>query len=191
MTNAYNAVTSSRVDAIALGNEVNWYEFTAAEYVADAQTAKDAITSVLNLSNPIWEILDSAAGSGNPYSVEGVFDQGINNDGLVKYVAEHYYQYGGNVPGITEQLLNQTALKVKFDTYLEAIHYTLNTSDIKFIFSETGGPLGITTDEQFYFANTLWSANFRLFAMTQESAVSRAHSALQPYGVCGFQSLDG
>ncbi|RDL32419.1 uncharacterized protein BP5553_08875 [Venustampulla echinocandica] len=72
---AYAAVGPSRLDAIAVGNEVNWYEDSAATYVADAQTAKDAITSVLDLKDPIWEIPDSAVGAGNPYAVKEVFDK--------------------------------------------------------------------------------------------------------------------
>lgn len=178
MKHAYNAVGESRVDAIALGNEVNWYEKTAAGYVADARVAQDAISSVLNLPDPIWEILDSAGGADTPYSVKRVFDKGINYDGLVKYVAAHYYQYGGKVAGIQEQLLNHTALKVKFDNYLEAIQYTRSRPNTKFIFSETGGPLRITEDEQYYFANTLWSANFRLYAMTH--GVSRVEGTQRP-----------
>ncbi|KAF7325385.1 F-box only protein 21 [Mycena venus] len=151
---AYDAVGPSRVDAIALGNEVNFYEHSAAEF---------------------WT---RRPGAGNPYTVEGVFDEGINRDGLVKYVAEHYYQYKGNISGITEQLLNHTALKVKFDTYSDAIHYTLSRPNTKFIFSETGGPLEIIQNEQFYFANTLWSVNFRLYAMTR--GVSRVAGTQRP-----------
>jgi hypothetical protein len=180
---AYNALGADRVDAIALGNEVNWYEDDGPSYVADAQAAKDAINSVLDLgTEPIWEILDTASEDastgGAPYTVQGVFDNGINSDNKVKYVAEHYYQWDGKTSGITEQLLNHTAMMKKINQYVDDIAYTRNTAGAEFILSETGGPLGVSEDEQTFFANTLWSINFQLYAMS--IGVSRVTGVQRP-----------
>ncbi|KAH6635765.1 hypothetical protein F5144DRAFT_155425 [Chaetomium tenue] len=184
---AYDALGgAARVNAIAIGNEVNWYhkkQYDAAEYVADAKVAKDAITSALELgSDPIWEILDTASGqasNGNaPYTVKGVFDAGINRDGRVKYVAEHYYQIDGETRGIRDHLLNHTAVRRKLASYLPSIQYTRSTPGARFILSETGGPLGVHEEVQTFFANTLWSVNFQLYAMSL--GVSRVSGAQRP-----------
>ncbi|KAH6847127.1 hypothetical protein B0I37DRAFT_445426 [Chaetomium sp. MPI-CAGE-AT-0009] len=186
---AYDALDdAARVNTIAIGNEVNWFHentYKAAEYVADAQVAKDAITSALELGSsdsPIWEILDTAseqASKGNaPYTVEGVFDAGIDRDGRVKYVAEHYYQFDGKTHGIRDHLLNHTAVRAKLANYLPSIRYTRNTASKRFILSETGGPLGVSEDVQTWFANTLWSVDFQLYAMTL--GVSRVTGVQRP-----------
>ncbi|KAK3299642.1 uncharacterized protein B0H64DRAFT_317221 [Chaetomium fimeti] len=184
---AYDALgDAARINAVAIGNEVNWYhekQYDAAEYVADAQVAKDAITSAVELgSDPIWEILDTASGhasTGNaPYTVEGVFDAGINQDGKVKYVAEHYYQFDGKTHGIRDHLLNHAALKNKLANYFPSIRATRNTDGAKFILSETGGPLGVSEEVQTFFANTLWSVNFQLYAMSRN--VSRVTGVQRP-----------
>lgn len=161
------------MNAIALGNEVNFYEANAAQYVADAQAAKDAITSALDIgsSDPIWEVLDTASSKAStgtgPYTVRGVFDAGINRDKRVKYVAEHYYQFDGKARGIQAHLLNHTALRRKLAHHLPSIRYTRsNAAGAKFILSETGGPLAVGDDAQTLFANTLWSVNFQLYAMS-------------------------
>jgi hypothetical protein len=174
------------VNAVAIGNEVNWFHentYNAAEYVADAEVAKDAITSVLELgSDPIWEILDTAseqASKGNaPYTVKGVFDAGINRDGQVKYVAEHYYQWDGDTHGIRGQLLNHTAVRSKLANYLPSIQSTRETPGARFILSETGGPLGVSEEVQTFFANTLWSVNFQLYAMSL--GISRVTGVQRP-----------
>ncbi|GAB1312749.1 Glycoside hydrolase family 79 protein [Madurella fahalii] len=180
---AYDALGASRVNAIALGNEVNWYEDNAALYVADAQAAKNAITSAVDVgSGRIWEVLDTASEHAStgaaPYTVKGVFDAGINRDGRVKYVAEHYYQFDGKTRGIQNHLLNHTALRRKLGNYSASIQYTRNTAGAKFILSETGGPLGVTDDVQTFFANTLWSVNFQLYAMSL--GVSRVSLVQRP-----------
>lgn len=177
---AYSAAGASRVNAIALGNEVNWYVGTAENYVGNASIVKDAIKSVIKLNDPIWEILDSAVASTKAYTVPEVFDKGINDDSLVKYVAYHYYQYSDKENRVTEQLLSQNALKTKFDPYLDPIRYTTEKTKAKFIFSETGGPLIVQDDqpEEYYFANTLWSVNFRLYAMA--CRVSRVEGTQRP-----------
>ncbi|KXX78631.1 Beta-glucuronidase [Madurella mycetomatis] len=180
---AYNALGASRVNAIALGNEVNWYEDNAAQYVADAQAAKNAISSVLDIDGDlIWEVLDTAsehASTGRaPYTVKGAFDAGINRDNQVKYVAEHYYQFDGKTRGIQNHLLNHTALRRKLGNYSTSIQYTRNTAGAKFIISEAGGPLGVTDDVQTFFANTLWAVNFQLYAMSL--GVSRATLVQRP-----------
>ncbi|KAK4041106.1 hypothetical protein C8A01DRAFT_34837 [Parachaetomium inaequale] len=188
---AYKALGgAARVNAVALGNEVNWYNdkhYDAAQYVADAQAAKDAITSVLDVgTSPVWEVLDTAseqASKGNaPYTVKGVFDAGINRDGRVKYVAEHYYQFDGKKTpggGIQDHLLNHTAVRRKLAHYLPSIRYTSgDTAGARFILSETGGPLGVSDDAQTFFANTLWSVNFQLYAMSL--GVSRVTGVQRP-----------
>ncbi|KAF2265189.1 hypothetical protein CC78DRAFT_515682 [Lojkania enalia] len=180
---AYEALGPSRVDAIALGNEVNWYENNAAQYVADAHAAKDAVTFSLDLgSSEIWEVVDTAsehASTGKaPYTVKGVYDAGINRDGRVKYVAEHYYQFDGKTLGIQAHLLNHTALRAKLANYETSIQYTRNIANGKFILSETGGPLGVSDDRQTLFANTLWSVNFQLYAMSL--GVSRVTGVQRP-----------
>lgn len=171
------------MNAIALGNEVNWYEDNAAQYVADARSAKNAITSALDVDGgPIWEVLDTASGhastGGAPYTVKGVFDAGVNRDNRVKYVAEHYYQFDGKTRGIQNHLLNHTALRRKLGNYSASIQYTRNTAGAKFIISEAGGPLGVTDDVQTFFANTLWAINFQLYAMSL--GVSRATLVQRP-----------
>lgn len=183
---AYDALgDAARVNAVAIGNEVNWFPkpYDAAEYVADAKVAKDAITSALDLgSDPIWEILDTAseqASTGTaPYTVKGVFDAGINQDGQVKYVAEHYYQFKGETQGIRAHLLNHTAVVNKLAHYLPSIKATHDTPGARFILSETGGPLGVSEEVQTFFANTLWSVNFQLYAMTL--GVSRVTGVQRP-----------
>lgn len=184
MQNAYNALGADRVDAIALGNEVNWYEPDAASYVKDAQAAKDTINSVLSIGDsPIWEVLDTASEgikgeNPAPYTVKDAFDAGVNTDQKVEYVAEHYYQFDGKTPGIQKYLLNHTDLKVKMGKYKPSIDYTTNTAKARFILSETGGPLGVSDDRQTWFANTLWAVNFQMYAMSM--GVSRVSLVQRP-----------
>lgn len=169
---AYNAIGADRIDAVALGNEINFYEPDADGYVKDALAAADDIKSAINMGNDkIWEVLDTASegvqgGNPAPYTVKQVFNAGINKDQKVKYVAEHYYQFDGKTLGIKEHLLNHTDLKVKFAKYKPSIDYALNKANTGYILSETGGPLGIDVEKTTYFANTLWAVNFQMYAMS-------------------------
>ncbi|KAJ4297631.1 hypothetical protein N0V90_005525 [Kalmusia sp. IMI 367209] len=173
MREVYKVLDASRIDAIALGNEINFFEIDAADAVQDSLQAAGYLTAsdIPIGEGKIWEILDTASEGTQgsipaPYTPKGVFNAGINEDGRVKYLAEHYYQFNGKDGTVQDHLLNHAELVEQFAKYQPHINYTRGVEKVGYIFSETGGPLGVSKEEFALFANTLWAVNFMLYSMS-------------------------
>ncbi|KAF2637824.1 hypothetical protein P280DRAFT_551970 [Massarina eburnea CBS 473.64] len=174
---AYKSVGADRIDAIAIGNEVNFYEKDGLSYVKDgleaAKYIKQEVQEVSNSSaaTPIWELLNTAweVSHGSfpwAYSLPNILTAWRKQDSRVKYVAEHYYQFDGKTPGITAHLLNHTDLVAAFKHYQDKINWTRNVAKASYILSEAGGPLGPRDEATGHFAIALWGANFMMYAMS-------------------------
>jgi hypothetical protein len=59
VTRAYNNVGADRVDAIALGNEPEWYDDTAIKYVTDALKLQSALIDALGLQGDARKIFEA------------------------------------------------------------------------------------------------------------------------------------
>ena len=148
---AYQALGANRVAAISIGNEVASanYEATAADYVADAKSVEQIVTEALNLTDgaqKIFEVLDLAdnqATSKKPWTLyvqsrgsllficktdklsssNDAFNQGLNNNSLVKYAAEHWYQTDspdnlqGKSASLTLRLSTSALLEASADSF--------------------------------------------------------------------------
>ena len=105
---------------------------------------------------------------------EDGFNDGINNNNLVKYAAQHWYQTPTNLtdysPGTLQYyLMNHSAISTKFNTgYVAGIDYVAaNETGVSYILSETGSSLAGPPDTfQDAFGACLWEVDFNLYAMT-------------------------
>ena len=78
---AYNTIGADKVDAIALGNEVNFYEDNASQYVEDAEAAQNDILDNVDLHNNTgFEVLDTAnylKAADLKFTIKQAFDTGL------------------------------------------------------------------------------------------------------------------
>lgn len=168
---AYNKIGADRVNAIALGNEVQFYEPNGGAYVEDANAAQKVIVDALNLGDAkIFETLDTPnykANGPTKFNTQDAFEAGLKNDKSVKYVAEHYYQIGNNEShNLQAGLMNHTAITSKLSHYLPAIKYTRQNTQVQYVLSETAGVLALESDLDAFFGATLWGVDFQLYAMS-------------------------
>ncbi|KAH8881953.1 hypothetical protein GQ53DRAFT_772850 [Thozetella sp. PMI_491] len=188
---AWESAGANRVDAIALGNEVSVYDNNGPmAYLKPAIRVEEKLRQVLNLTDAqsrIFEIADGLSGPSNshdPYSVQELFEAGINNNSLSKYAAEHYYQTAGPVDTFAKLqslLMNHTInIRAGLPGRVKSINYLRqNFPNVPYIISEWGdtlnGPINFTT----CFGAALWVIDFDLLAMTR--GVARVAHTQGPY----------
>lgn len=103
-----------------------------------------------------------------------VFEAGVNDNGLIKYGAEHWYQIdrGPRNPDYAHEqtlLMSHEAITSKYaDTgYSEALAYIQQNTNASYILSETGSSLGRSPRYfQDAFDATLWLVDFHLYSMS-------------------------
>jgi hypothetical protein len=176
---AYDAIGSSRVAAIALGNEVDAYGggYTIAKYVSDAKALESNITQALGLSDSdrIFEVLDLSSGGSGSFTVQTAFQDGLDSNNLVKYAAQHWYQVPTGLTDYSPQsqqtnLMSHDAIVSKFNSgYGAGLQYIeSNDPAVSWIISESGSSLiGPPLYYQDSFGAALWEVDFELYCMSQ------------------------
>jgi hypothetical protein len=173
-----------RVNAIALGNEVQWYEPDAKTYVDHYNQMQEIIRGAIGSPSEdgkLFTALDTPDYRDDgpvKFSVEDTFEAGLKNSKELKYVAEHYYQVGNDDPReLQKGLLNHTTISKKLDQYIPAINVA-HANGAEYILSETGGVLAYKDPTDASFAAALWAADFQLYAMS--IGVSRITGVQRP-----------
>ncbi|KAK6189671.1 hypothetical protein LQW54_013034 [Pestalotiopsis sp. IQ-011] len=177
VTQAWEKAGADRVDAIALGNEPEWYDATAEKYVNDALEIQAAIIEALNLTGDarkIFEAADTAsenASTDSKWKVADALNAGINDNGFLKNTAEHYYQVKPpqtwNDETMQARMLNHEVISARLDNYTESISAS-HAQGLPYYIDEDAAVLGGAPPHfQSGFGYTLWAVDFNLLCMTR------------------------
>ncbi|KAF3002208.1 hypothetical protein E8E14_000848 [Neopestalotiopsis sp. 37M] len=177
VTQAWENVGADRVDAIALGNEPEWYDATAEKYVDDALQIQAAIIDALNLTGDAQKIFEAGntasenAGTGSKWKVADVLNAGMDNNGLLKNTAEHYYQVKPpqtwNDATMQATMLNHYRISERLANYSESIAAS-KALGLPYYIDEDAAVLGGAPPQfQSGFGYALWAVDFNLLCMTQ------------------------
>ncbi|KAL3961225.1 hypothetical protein ACCO45_002748 [Purpureocillium lilacinum] len=191
-----NLDAGKRVQAIALGNEVEFiYKAGAKAYVDAALSLQESIVKKLGLQGDaakIFEAGNTASGTvtGNKlYQVKEILNANINKNGRISTTAEHWYQISGCIPGRTTpckvclatteecppkhvltlpgQMINHTAITKRFGPYTPSIKAT-HDRKLDYAITEDSAVLG---GAEIHFSDgfgyTLWAVDFNLAAMAR------------------------
>ncbi|ETS78543.1 hypothetical protein PFICI_10605 [Pestalotiopsis fici W106-1] len=177
VTQAWENVGAERVDAIALGNEPEWYDATAEKYVDDALQIQAAIIDALNLTGDARKIFEASntasenAGTGNKWKLSDALSAGMNNNGLLKNTAEHYYQVKPpqtwNDATMQARMLNHYTITNRLANYSESIQAS-KAMGLPYYIDEDAAVLGGAPPQfQSGFGYALWAVDFNLLCMTR------------------------
>lgn len=149
---------------------------TNESYVGNFTTYAAAIIDALNLTSeqPFFQAFDTSAhfDDSDAYilDVPTGFNLGIDNDGIVKTVAHHYYQTdGGSAETLETGLMSHSAITGHLDLFRPAIDWLrANRPDIPYIISEIGNSLNPTHDYayQAVLGSALWQVDFQLYSLS-------------------------
>ncbi|GJN72545.1 hypothetical protein PLICBS_006618 [Purpureocillium lilacinum] len=173
-----NLDAGKRVQAIALGNEVEFiYKAGAKAYVDAALSLQESIVKKLGLQGDaakIFEAGNTASGTvtGNKlYQVKEILNANINKNGRISTTAEHWYQISGVHPWtdhtMQSQMINHTAITKRFGPYTPSIKAT-HDRKLDYAITEDSAVLG---GAEIHFSDgfgyTLWAVDFNLAAMAR------------------------
>jgi hypothetical protein len=99
---AVNALGIERVNAIALGNEPDYYSYGVEQYVDRALKIENRTIERLGLQGENkrifelgdigWTVIKQRDGDGEDFGLRKIFQNELNANGYGKYAAQHYYQ---------------------------------------------------------------------------------------------------
>ncbi|KAK8019360.1 hypothetical protein PG990_004498 [Apiospora arundinis] len=179
---------ASKVAAIALGNEPNFYKGTsAADYAKEALRVQKAVIDELKLKGDgrkIFEVANTASNDDAKFGVAEVLKAGINDNKLSNSAADHYYQISGKHDWtdkeMQELMLSHRAITERLQTRYGNSIAQSRAAGLPFVMSETAAVLGgapLTFMSGFGYG--LWAVDFGLACMAR--GVSRvAHLAGRP-----------
>ncbi|KAK8852021.1 hypothetical protein PGQ11_014500 [Apiospora arundinis] len=158
----------TNVEAIALGNEPEFYDRDVEKYVKDALELEDIVIKELKLEGDerkIFEAVNSA--KQNIYDTIDALKAGINKNKLTKWTAEHEYQIFDPQPWndatMQKLMLSHKAITEKFDTnYLRSLRAS-RAQGIPYAISETAAVLA-SPNNHFVsgFGFALWVVDYSL-----------------------------
>lgn len=186
-TTVVDSLGLDRIHSFEPGNEADLYPATNlgpptyqaaqtnASYVGNFTAYAAAIAdAVPGLTQPFFQAFDTSShfDGSDAYilDVETGFGLGINDAGIVKTVAHHYYQTdGGSAATLETGLMSHSAIAGKLDLFKPAIEYLqANAPDVDYIISEIGNSLNPTHDYSYQAAlgSALWQVDFQLYALS-------------------------
>ncbi|KAK8132358.1 glycoside hydrolase family 79 protein [Apiospora kogelbergensis] len=158
----------TNVEAIALGNEVEFYDHDVQKYVKDALELEDIIIKELELEGNerrIFEGVNSA--KQNIYDTVNALEAGLNKNNLTKWTAEHEYQIFNPQPWndatMQKLMLSHKSITDKFDKhYLHSLRAS-HAEGIPYAISETAAVLA-SPNNHFVsgFGFALWVVDYSL-----------------------------
>ncbi|KAK8075493.1 glycoside hydrolase family 79 protein [Apiospora hydei] len=160
----------SKIDAIALGNEPEFYTSDPAKYVRDTLEIEQIVLDELKLEGDDRKIFEAGNNAKQPvsqYDVSDILKQGMNKNGLIKATAEHLYQIDTTQPWddatMQKLMLSHKAITHRLDTqYMPSLRASVGEG-IPYMISETAAVLASpinTFVSGFGFA--LWLVDFSL-----------------------------
>jgi hypothetical protein len=123
---AYRALRKERVNAIALGNEPDYYSYGVEQYVDRALKIENRTIEQLGLEGEDrrifeledigWTVIKQRDGDGEDFGLRKVFQNELNANGYGKYAAQHYYQAdeGGKYDSQALQGMYHISFKLTF-----------------------------------------------------------------------------
>lgn len=154
---------------------------TNESYVGNFTAFAAAIADAVGVSEPFFQAFDTSSHfDGSDAYVLDVptgFGLGINDDGIVKTVAKHFYQTdGGSAATLATGLMQHSAIAGRLDQLRPAIDWLgENHPDVPYVLSEIGNSLNPTHDYAYQAAlgSALWQVDFQLYALSM--GVARFH----------------
>ncbi|KAJ6091652.1 hypothetical protein N7467_003621 [Penicillium canescens] len=197
---AYRALGKERVNAIALGNEPDYYSYGVEQYVDRALKIENRTIEQLGLEGEDrrifelgdigWTVIKQRDGDGEDFGLRKVFQNELNANGYGKYAAQHYYQAdeGGKYDSqaLQDRLMNHHAIAERFPKMRRGIEYIHKAdSNIGFVISELGCALGgPPISFAGAFGAALWAVDFHLTAMAR--GVKRVSNTMRPEATHSF-----
>ncbi|KAK8090139.1 hypothetical protein PG997_005100 [Apiospora hydei] len=165
---------ASKVAAIALGNEPNFYkDTTAADYAKEALRVQKAVIDELGLKGDgrkFFEVANTASSQDAKFGVADVLKAGINENKLSNSAADHYYQIAGKHDWTDEEMqnlmLSHRAITDRLQNRYAASIAASRAAGLPYIMSETAAVLGgapLTFMSGFGYG--LWAVDFGLACM--------------------------
>ncbi|CAG8427349.1 unnamed protein product [Penicillium salamii] len=177
---AYNALGKERVNAIALGNEPDYYSYGVEQYVERALKVENQTIEMLGLEGEdrrIFELGDIGwtvlKQRGDDFGLHKVFTNDLNANGYGKYAAQHYYQTDVGGPydndALQDRLMNHHAIAERFPKIQKGIEYVHQEDNkIDFVISELGAALGVPpVSWAGGLGAGLWAVDLHLTAMSR------------------------
>ncbi|KAK8122672.1 hypothetical protein PG984_011342 [Apiospora sp. TS-2023a] len=159
-----------RIEAIALGNEPEFYTKDVGKYVRDTLELEEIVLDELKLEGAdrkIFEVGNNAKQPVSQYDVAGILKHGMNKNKLTKITAEHLYQIDTQETwddaNMQKLMLNHQAITSRLDTdYMPSLRAS-HAAGVPYAISETAAVLASpinTFVSGFGFA--LWVVDFSL-----------------------------
>ena len=168
-----------RIVSIEIGNEPDLYngkprvqpKLDTRGYVDAFLKHEDAILG--NLTDlpdaPLFQAIDASSWQESVYPVRDVFRAGINKNGRVKSIGQHFYQTTATPAStLAETLMNHSAITTRLNGYKPGLSYlTEKHPDIPLILSEIGNSLNAKHlyDFQGVLGSALWQVDMQLYCM--------------------------
>ncbi|KAK8016685.1 glycoside hydrolase family 79 protein [Apiospora rasikravindrae] len=160
----------SKIDAIALGNEPEFYTSDVTKYVRDTLELERIVLDELKLEGDDQKIFEAGNNAKQPvsqYDVADILKQGMNKNGLTKATAEHLYQIDTTQEWtdatMQRLMLSHKAITERLDTqYMPSLRASV-AEGVPYMISETAAVLASpinTFVSGFGFA--LWLVDFSL-----------------------------
>lgn len=174
-----------KIHSFEPGNEADLYPATnlgpptyqAAQtnesYVGNFTEYAAAIADAVSVSEPFFQAFDTSShfdgSDAYVFDVPTGFGLGINDNGIVKTVAHHYYQTdGGSASTLATGLMTHSSIAGRLDLLKPAIDWLReNNPDIPYIISEIGNSLNPTHDYSYQavLGSALWQVDFQLYSL--------------------------
>lgn len=175
-----------KIHSFEPGNEADLYPATnlgpptyqAAQtnesYVGNFTEYAAAIADAVGVSEPFFQAFDTSShfDSSDAYilDVPTGFGLGINDDGIVKTVAKHYYQTdGGSAETLATGLMTHSSIAGRLDLLKPTIDWLKeNNPDIPYIISEIGNSLNPQHNYSYQavLGSALWQVDFQLYSLS-------------------------
>ncbi|KAK8008368.1 hypothetical protein PG991_010919 [Apiospora marii] len=156
-----------RIEAIALGNEPEFYTKDVGKYVRDSLELEEIVLDELKLEGADRKIFEAGNNAKQPVSTAGILKQGMNKNKLTKITAEHLYQIDTTETwddaNMQKLMLNHQAITDRLDVqYMPSLRAS-HAEGIPYAISETAAVLASPVNtfvSGFGFA--LWIVDFSL-----------------------------
>lgn len=186
-TTAVDSIGIDKIHSFEPGNEADLYpsgdlgpptyqaKQTNESYVGNFTAYAAAIAGAVGVSESFFQAFDTSAhfdgADAYIFDVPTGFGLGINDGGIVKTVAHHYYQTDccGSAATLASGLMTHSSIAGHLDLFKPAIDWLReHNPDIPYILSEIGNSLSPTHDYayQAVLGSALWQVDFQLYALS-------------------------
>lgn len=147
---------------------------TNESYVGNFTEYAAAIADAVGVTEPFFQAFDTSShfDSSDAYVLDVAtgFGLGINDGGIVKTVAKHYYQTdGGSASTLAAGLMTHATIAGRLDLLRPTIDWLRsNNPDIPYVISEIGNSLNPTHDYSYQavLGSALWQVDFQLYSLS-------------------------